>query len=119
MEKANFNSNNAGITQGAFAEKLEGFRKQVQGHIITEKDQEYDSVRKIWNGMIDKRPLAIVKCTSTDDVINTVNFIRENNLQLSVRAGGHNAAGNSLCDGGVVIDLSLMKQIEFDPEQRI
>lgn len=119
METADTNFISKGISQGVLTEKLEAFRKQVQGKVITEHDPEYEQARRIWNGMIDKRPLLIVKCSSTDDVINTVNFVRQNNLRLSVRGGGHNAAGNSLCDDGVVIDLSAMNQVDVDTRLQV
>lgn len=119
METANTNSTSMGHTQAALTKELNEFRNKVQGRIVTENDDEYETARKIWNGMIDKRPLAIVKCTSESDVKNAVSFVRDNNLKLSVRGGGHNVAGNSLCDGGVVIDLSLMNQVTVDPEKKV
>jgi FAD/FMN-containing dehydrogenase len=74
--------------------------------------------RLLWNGLIDKRPALIARCVGVGDVIDSVNFARENELLVAVRGGGHNVAGNAVCDGGLVIDLSAMKGIRVDPERR-
>ena len=81
-------------------------------------DGAYESARKIWNGMIDKRPALIARCAGTPDIVRVVNFARENSVPLAVRGGGHNIAGNALCDDGVVIDLSGMKAAKVDPASR-
>ncbi|HEV8713690.1 MAG TPA: FAD-binding oxidoreductase, partial [Candidatus Binatia bacterium] len=81
-------------------------------------DAGYDQARKIWNGMIDKRPSLIVRCRGVADVVNAVNFARTNTLLVSVRGGGHNIAGNAVCDGGLMLDLSGMKGIRVDPVRR-
>jgi hypothetical protein len=86
----------------------------VRGPVFTPGDEGYDDARSIWNAMIDKRPAAIARCTGVADVIDVVNFARENGVELAVRGGGHNIAGTSLCDGGVVADLSQMKGIRLD-----
>jgi FAD/FMN-containing dehydrogenase len=75
----------------------------------------FDTARRIWNGTVDKRPAAIVRCSSTDDVIAAVNFAREQGLGVSVRGGGHHVAGSSIIDGGLVIDLSGMRGVSVDP----
>ena len=74
--------------------------------------------RRVWNGLVDKRPAAILLCTSTEDVVEAVNVARASGLTLAVRSGGHSVAGASVCDGGLVIDLSGMKAVEVAPEQR-
>src|ERR687889_768462 len=74
--------------------------------------------RLLWNGLIDKRPALIARCVGVGDVIDSVNFARENELLVAVRGGGHNVAGNAVCDGGLVIDLSAMKGVRVDPERR-
>ena len=94
---------------------LESFRSRLRGEVITPADAPYDRARRVWNAMIDKRPLLIVACAGVADVVTTVNFARENHLPLAVRGGGHNIAGHSTCDGGVVLDLSRMKSVRVDP----
>ncbi len=81
-------------------------------------DARYDGARKVWNGMIDKRPAAIVRPTGVADVIQSVNFAREHGMLLAIKGGGHNVAGNAVCDDGMVIDLARMKGIHVDPERR-
>lgn len=90
-------------------------RVRLKGPVILPGDAEYDEARSVWNGMIDKYPALIVRPLDGYDVITAVNFARENSLLLSVRGGGHNVAGHGSNDGGIVIDLSLMKSIEVDP----
>jgi FAD/FMN-containing dehydrogenase len=92
----------------------EGF----SGQIVTPEDRGYDAARKIHNGMIDKRPALIARCLNTADVIDAVNAARDNGLEVSVRGGGHNVAGKAVTEGGLMIDLSLMKAIHVDPAQR-
>jgi FAD/FMN-containing dehydrogenase len=88
------------------------------GQLLCPNDAGYEEARKIQNGMIDKRPAAIARCLSTADVVAAVNFARANGLEIAVRGGGHNVAGNSVCEGGLMIDLSLMKGIAVDPKAR-
>ncbi len=99
--------------------QLQAFTAQFRGQIIQSGDADYDKVRKVWNGIIDKHPLLIVRPLDNTDVIAAVNFARENSLLLSVRGGGHNVAGHATNDGGLVIDLSSMKKISVDPVKRI
>ncbi|MGD8307142.1 MAG: FAD-binding oxidoreductase [Ignavibacteria bacterium] len=96
-------------------EKILGqFRKNLKGQLISSKDNDYEEARKVWNGMIDKHPLCIVRCNDEKDVVQAINFARSNNLEIATRGGGHNVAGFSTCDEGIVIDLSPMKKIEVD-----
>ncbi|HEX6884416.1 MAG TPA: FAD-binding oxidoreductase [Planctomycetota bacterium] len=93
-------------------------RKGFGGKVILPGDKDYAEARKIWNGMIDKRPALIARCAGTPDVVKALAFARESALPLAVRGGGHHIAGNSLCDDGVVIDLSHMKAVRVDPGAR-
>ena len=88
---------------------------QIGVQIITPNDENYDEARSIYNAMIDKRPAAIAVCKSDKNVIDVVNFARENNIETSIRSGGHNGAGLALIDNGLVIDLSEMNKIQIEP----
>ncbi|MBV9324429.1 MAG: FAD-binding oxidoreductase [Chloroflexi bacterium] len=92
--------------------------RELTGVVIRPDSDEYDAARRVWNGMIDRRPELIVRSHTPSDVIAAVNFARDNNLVLAVRGGGHNVAGNAVCDGGLVIDLSLMQDVSVDVERR-
>ena len=94
---------------------LDALDAQVLGRVVRAGDPDYDTVRAVFNGMIDRRPAAIVRCTASIDVARGITFAREHDLVLSVRGGGHNVAGNAVCDGGIMLDLSLMKQLTVDP----
>jgi FAD/FMN-containing dehydrogenase len=96
-------------------EKLKG---KVKGQIVLPDDPNYNKVREIWNAMIDRRPAVIVQCAAADDVLHAISYARENGLELSIRGGGHNIAGSSLCDNGVLIDLSNMKTVSVDAQNR-
>ncbi len=96
-------------------EATEAFVSGVRGATLQPGDEAYDEARAIWNGLIDRRPALIVQCSGAADVVDSVNFAREQNLLLSIKAGGHNVAGNAVNDGGVVIDLSQMRGIHVDP----
>jgi FAD/FMN-containing dehydrogenase len=98
--------------------EIEPFAAQIRGQVLRADEDGYDSARAIWNAMIDKRPALIVRCATTSDVVTTVNFARNNGLLLAIRGGGHNIAGNALCDGGIVLDLSQMKAASVDPALR-
>jgi FAD/FMN-containing dehydrogenase len=99
------------MTEQAVAE----LQQSLRGTLIQPTDPEYDTVRALYNGMIDKRPSAIARCVDVADVIAAVNFARERNLLLAIRGGGHNGPGLGSCDDGLVIDLSLMKSVRVDP----
>jgi hypothetical protein len=100
------------------AEKIELFQKALRGDLLRPGDARYDEARKLFNGMIDRRPALIAQCQGEDDIIPCVNFARENRMRLSVRGGGHGVAGNALCDDGLVIDLTQMREVRVDPEKR-
>jgi len=96
-------------------ETIEAFAATVRGPVLTPGADGYDEARAIWNGLIDRRPALIVQCTGAADVVDSVNFAREHDLLLSIRAGGHNVAGNAVNEGGLVIDLSAMRGVHVDP----
>ena len=96
-------------------EALQAFIEGVRGVVLTSGDPGYDDARGIWNGLIDRRPALIVRCTGAADVVDAVNFARERGLLLSVKGGGHNVAGNAVNDGGLVIDLSQMRGVHVEP----
>jgi len=96
------------------SESVPGFRRLVAGNVILPGDSGYDEHRAIWNGMFDKNPALIVRCTSTEDISQSVQFARKNQLQIAVKGGGHNSAGNAVCDDGIVIDLSLMQDVQVN-----
>jgi len=98
---------------------METFGASLRGAMITPGDPLYDEHRKVYNGMIDRRPACIARCSDVADVISAVNFARENGLAVAVRGGGHNVTGFATCDEGLVIDLSPMKGIRVDPEKKI
>jgi FAD/FMN-containing dehydrogenase len=89
------------------------------GEIVRPGDPGYDAARAVWNNMIDRRPALIVRPSGTEDVRAALRFGRENDLVIAVRCGGHSIPGFSTCDDGIVIDLSLMRGVEIDPEQRV
>jgi len=98
--------------------EIDAFRAQIGGGVLLPEDTGYDEARQIWNAMIDRTPALIARCTSPEDVVRAVNFARAHDLLVSVRGGGHNIAGNAVCDDGLMIDLSPMKSVHVDPDAR-
>ena len=94
---------------------VEVLRGQFRGALLRPAEEGYDEARRIWNGAIDRYPALIARCAGADDVVTAVRFAREHDLLVSVRGGGHAVAGHAVCDGGLMIDLSLMKAIRVDP----
>jgi FAD/FMN-containing dehydrogenase len=92
----------------------DGLAASLGGNLVTPESSNYDEVRSIWNAMIDKRPGLIAQCANAADVVRAINFATSNDLLVSVRGIGHNIAGNSVCDGGLMIDLSGMKSVQID-----
>src|SRR5262245_42574720 len=97
---------------------VQQFKQNLRGQLVLRSDSVFDATRKVWNRMIDKRPALIARCLGTVDVLRCVEFAREHNLLVAVRGGGHNIAGKSLCDDGLLIDLSSMKGIHVDPVRK-
>ena len=97
---------------------LNQLQASVRGKIITPAESDYDESRQIWNGMIDRRPAAIVRCIGTADVVACVNFAREQEIPFSIRGGGHNIAGLCVADDALMIDLSQMQSVAVDVEAR-
>jgi FAD/FMN-containing dehydrogenase len=97
---------------------VETFKTSLRGELLRPGDTDYDEARKVWNGMIDKRPGLIARCTGVADVISAVDFARTHQLLVSVRGGGHNIPGNAVCNGGLMIDLACMRSVRVDPVRR-
>jgi len=89
-------------------------RAKVRGVVALPGEDGYDAARTIWNAMIDRRPGLVVRCLGASDVINAVKLARDEKLLVAVRSGGHNIAGHAVCDGGLLIDLSLMRSVRVD-----
>jgi FAD/FMN-containing dehydrogenase len=97
---------------------IEDFRTRLRGALVLPDDPGYDQSRSIWNAMIDRRPALIARCLGVADVQTCVNFAREQGLTLSIKGGGHNISGLAVCDGGLMIDMSLMRGVWVDPARR-
>jgi FAD/FMN-containing dehydrogenase len=100
-------------------EDLQALQGGLRGRTCLKNETGYDEARTIWNGMIDRSPGLVVRCSAAEDVVQAVNFARRHDLVLAVRGGGHNIAGNAVCEGGLLIDLSLMNTVQVDPDARI
>ena len=107
-----------GATVPVSMDQLTALRPKLRGSLCLPEEAGYDEARTIWNAMIDRRPAAVVRCGGASDVMLAVRFARENGLLVAVRGGGHNIAGNAVCEGGLLIDLSLMRSVRIDPTQR-
>jgi FAD/FMN-containing dehydrogenase len=93
---------------------LNGLESSLRGLLITPESPEYDSARKVWNGMIDRRPSVIAMCEGTADVIASIDFAREAGMPITLRGGGHSVAGKAVADDALLIDLSRMKSVQVD-----
>src|SRR5213594_1789379 len=99
-------------------DSIADFKRNLRGRLIEPGDKDYDDARKVYNGMIHKKPRLIARCADVADVVCSVNFARDNNLLVSIRGGGHNAGGLGICDDGLVIDLAPIKYTRVDPAAR-
>ncbi|MGD8430705.1 MAG: FAD-binding oxidoreductase, partial [Ectothiorhodospiraceae bacterium] len=99
-------------------DRINDLGRQLHGTVLTAADADYDSARAVWNAMVDHRPAVIVRCQDVDDIRRAVDFAHENRMLVAIRGGGHNIAGKASCDSGLVIDLSGMKTVQVEPEQR-
>ncbi|MBD3244137.1 MAG: FAD-binding protein [Chitinivibrionales bacterium] len=97
---------------------IENLQRRLEGRLLTSVDPEYDQARRVWNGLIDRRPKLIVQCASVNDVVAAVELVRDHGLRVSIRGGGHNVAGHAVCGDGVVIDMSLMRTVRVNPGAR-
>ena len=97
---------------------IAAFRASLRGGLIEPDDPSYDAARKVYNGMIDRRPRLIARCADVADVMTAVKFGREQKLLVAIRGGGHNAGGLGVCDDGLVIDLSPMNYVRVDPKKK-
>src|ERR1700716_2198503 len=104
----------SGLTETA----IQDLKSRLRGALIAPGDPEYAAARQVYNGMIDRYPRLIARCTDVADVISAVNFGRETGLAVAVRGGGHNGGGLGIVDDGLVIDLSLLKGVRVDPVAR-
>jgi FAD/FMN-containing dehydrogenase len=100
------------------AAALAPFSDDFEGEIVLPGSAGYDAARIVWNAMIDRRPAIVARCGGVDDVVRSIRFARDQDLPIAVRSGGHSVGGFSTCDGGIVIDLSLMRGVRVDPERR-
>jgi FAD/FMN-containing dehydrogenase len=99
--------------------EFQGFATSLRGPLLRPGDAAYNEARAIWNGMIDRRPALIARCTGAADVMAAVDFAREHAALVSVKGGGHNVSGKAVCDGGLMIDLSPMNSIRVEPAAKI
>jgi FAD/FMN-containing dehydrogenase len=98
---------------------VNAFRSELRGLLIAPEDAGYDETRKIWNGMINRRPALIARCGGVADVVAAVRFASEHKLLVSVRGGGHNAPGIAVCEGGLMIDLAGLRSVRVDPKRQL
>ena len=108
----------AGAESSLDETQVEELGSRLRGELLRSVDAGYEEARLLWNGVIDRRPALIVRCAAVEDVVEAVNFARENDLLLAVRGGGHNVAGTASAEGGLVLDLSPLKDVEVDPAGR-
>ena len=107
------------VARGSAIEAVSRLRSSVAGMVVVPGDPEYDEARHVWNGMIERRPMAIVRAAGTDDIVPVLRIARELGLPLAIRGGGHNVAGNGTVDDGLVLDLGNLRRVDVDAETRL
>lgn len=95
-------------------QNIEKLKRAVKGNIVRPQDARYDKASRACNAMIDRLPAVILQCANADDVPHAIGFARENRLEIAIRGGGHNIAGYAVCDNGITIDLSNMKNVRVE-----
>ncbi len=98
--------------------EIKEFRSSLTGSLLVASNDGYDQARRVWNGAFDRHPALIARCKSTADVVKAVQFARTHSMLTAVKGGGHSISGQSTCDGGLMIDLSPLKEIQIDASQR-
>src|SRR5215216_6328754 len=98
---------------------IDELRAQLRGELITPNDERYDEARMVYNGSIDRHPVAVARCADPADVATAIGYARAQELELAVRGGGHSGAGYGTSEGGLVIDLSPQRWVRVDPETRL
>jgi len=98
-------------------DEIAALRKQLRGPLLLPGEPAYDEARSVWNAMIDRRPTLVARCLDVGDVVTAVNFARDHNIPLSVKGGGHNIAGLAV-GPGLLLDFSLMREVQLDPAAR-
>jgi FAD/FMN-containing dehydrogenase len=107
------------MTTRSIDERVGTLRRRLQGRVLVPRDADFEDATRLWNGLIDATPAFVVQVASTADVVAAVNAARDHRIALSVRGGGHNIAGTALADGGLTIDMSLLRDVRVDPDARI
>jgi FAD/FMN-containing dehydrogenase len=108
-----------GATRASGTDTVEGLRRVLSGPLLLPGEAAYDEARSVWNALVDRRPRLIARCRQVSDVVACVNFAREVGLPLSVKGGGHNISGLAVCQDGLMLDMSLMREVRVDPEARL
>jgi FAD/FMN-containing dehydrogenase len=98
---------------------VDNLKLRLKGQVLISGDVGFEESRTVWNGMIDKKPAIVVRCLGTADIIACVQFVREHNLLLCIKGGGHNIAGFATAEGAVMLDMFLMRGVIVDPEKKV